>query len=171
MLLSTYTVPSDRRRRPPSRRRHQTVHRTCRSPLSRPVDLQDKLGAQCASLAALREPCLVVAQRGAGTTWNNGSLTPTGSRINAPEGFSPTQALISTKGNVVISTEEGGPFRAFGVLGVAVDRDQVRVIQRGQHLRLTAPLRTRLRARRIQHHDRHDPVQGVIGGSKRNARG
>ena len=59
---------------------------------------------------------------------------------------------------------------ALGVLGVAVDRDQVRVIQRGQHLGLTAPLRPRLRARRIQRLDRHDPVQRVIVGLPHRAR-
>jgi hypothetical protein len=59
---------------------------------------------------------------------------------------------------------------ALGVLGVAVDRDQVRVIQRGQHLRLTAPLRPRLRARRIQRLDRDNPVQGVIVGLPHRAR-
>jgi DNA-binding beta-propeller fold protein YncE len=47
---------------------------------------------------------------------SDGSLHPTGSTVTAPEGFSPTQALISTDGRVVISSEEGGPFRAF-VLG------------------------------------------------------
>lgn len=43
----------------------------------------------------------------------DGALTPTGSTVQAPAGFSPTQALISTSGNVVMSSEEGGPFRAF----------------------------------------------------------
>jgi hypothetical protein len=43
---------------------------------------------------------------------SDGSLKPTGSTVEAPLGFSPTQALISTNGNVVLSSEEGGPFRA-----------------------------------------------------------
>jgi DNA-binding beta-propeller fold protein YncE len=45
----------------------------------------------------------------------DGSLQPTGSTIGAPAGNSPTQALISTDGKVVISSEEGGPFRAFAL--------------------------------------------------------
>lgn len=44
---------------------------------------------------------------------DDGSLTASGSSVSAPAGFSPTQALISPDGNVVISSEEGGPFRAF----------------------------------------------------------
>jgi 6-phosphogluconolactonase (cycloisomerase 2 family) len=43
----------------------------------------------------------------------DGSLKPAGSTVNAPPGNSPTQADISPAGNVVISSEEGGPFRAF----------------------------------------------------------
>jgi 6-phosphogluconolactonase (cycloisomerase 2 family) len=43
----------------------------------------------------------------------DGSLKPTGSTVNAPPGNSPTQALISTDGKVVMSSEEGGPLRAF----------------------------------------------------------
>jgi DNA-binding beta-propeller fold protein YncE len=45
----------------------------------------------------------------------DGSLKATGSSIKAPPGNSPTQALISTDGKVVMSSEEGGPFRAFAL--------------------------------------------------------
>jgi 6-phosphogluconolactonase (cycloisomerase 2 family) len=45
----------------------------------------------------------------------DGSLKPTGSTVNAPPGNSPTQALISTDGRVVMSSEEGGPLRAFAL--------------------------------------------------------
>lgn len=47
------------------------------------------------------------------TVKGDGSLVPTGSTVTAPPGNSPTQALISPGGNVVFSSEEGGPFRAF----------------------------------------------------------
>ena len=43
----------------------------------------------------------------------DGALSPTGNKVDAPPGNSPTQALISTDGKVVMSTEEGGPLRAF----------------------------------------------------------
>jgi DNA-binding beta-propeller fold protein YncE len=46
---------------------------------------------------------------------SDGSLQPTGSSFKAPPGFSPTQAQISTDGKVVMSTEEGGPLRAFTI--------------------------------------------------------
>jgi hypothetical protein len=45
----------------------------------------------------------------------DGSLKPIGSTVSAPPGNSPTQALIATGGNVVVSSEEGGPFRAFAL--------------------------------------------------------
>jgi hypothetical protein len=45
----------------------------------------------------------------------DGSLEPIGSTVNAPPGNSPTQALISPAGNVVMSSEEGGPLRAFAL--------------------------------------------------------
>jgi hypothetical protein len=44
---------------------------------------------------------------------SDGSLKPAGSTVNAPPGNSPTQADIAPGGKVVISSEEGGPFRAF----------------------------------------------------------
>jgi hypothetical protein len=47
----------------------------------------------------------------------DGSLKPTGSKVDAPPGNSPTQALIATGGKVVVSTEEGGPLRAFTLGG------------------------------------------------------
>jgi hypothetical protein len=47
------------------------------------------------------------------TIGSDGSLKPTGSKVDAPAGNSPTQALISTDGKVVMSSEEGGPLRAF----------------------------------------------------------
>jgi DNA-binding beta-propeller fold protein YncE len=43
----------------------------------------------------------------------DGSLKPTGFKVDAPAGNSPTQALISTDGKVVMSSEEGGPLRGF----------------------------------------------------------
>jgi 6-phosphogluconolactonase (cycloisomerase 2 family) len=43
----------------------------------------------------------------------DGALTPTGNKVDAPPGNSPTQALVSTNGKVVLSSEEGGPLRAF----------------------------------------------------------
>jgi hypothetical protein len=46
---------------------------------------------------------------------SDGSLKPTGSTIDAPPGNSPTQALISPDGKVVMSSEEGGPLRAFAL--------------------------------------------------------
>src|SRR5207249_439699 len=45
----------------------------------------------------------------------NGSLTPTGSSVSIPLGSSPTQALITSKDGILVSTEEGGPFRAFRI--------------------------------------------------------
>jgi DNA-binding beta-propeller fold protein YncE len=45
----------------------------------------------------------------------NGSLTPTGSVVSIGPGASPTQALITHDGQVMVSTEEAGPFRAFRV--------------------------------------------------------
>jgi 6-phosphogluconolactonase (cycloisomerase 2 family) len=45
----------------------------------------------------------------------DGSLKPAGSTVNAPAGNSPTQADVSPDGKVVISSEEGGPFRAFAL--------------------------------------------------------
>jgi hypothetical protein len=45
----------------------------------------------------------------------DGSLKPIGSTVNAPPGNSPTQALIAPARNVVISSEEGGPLRAFAL--------------------------------------------------------
>jgi 6-phosphogluconolactonase (cycloisomerase 2 family) len=49
------------------------------------------------------------------TVQDDGSLKSTRSTVEAPAGNSPTQALISTDGKVVMSSEEGGPFRAFAL--------------------------------------------------------
>ena len=45
----------------------------------------------------------------------DGGLTPFGRVINAPPGNSPTDAMVGPDGKFVMSTEEGGPFRAFAL--------------------------------------------------------
>ena len=47
---------------------------------------------------------------------SDGSLTQFGATISAPPGNSPTDALVGPDGKFVMSTEEGGPFRAFELL-------------------------------------------------------
>jgi 6-phosphogluconolactonase (cycloisomerase 2 family) len=63
---------------------------------------------------------------------DDGSLTPTGSVVDAPPGNSPTQALVSTDGKVVMTSEESGPFRAF-----TLSRDGR--LQEGPNSPLSAP--------------------------------
>jgi len=43
----------------------------------------------------------------------DGELTPFGPVIKAPPGYSPTDAMVAPDGKFVMSTEEGGPLRAF----------------------------------------------------------
>jgi 6-phosphogluconolactonase (cycloisomerase 2 family) len=44
---------------------------------------------------------------------SDGALTQFGPTITAPPGNSPTDAMVGPNGRFVMSTEEGGPFRAF----------------------------------------------------------
>jgi DNA-binding beta-propeller fold protein YncE len=44
---------------------------------------------------------------------SDGALTQFGPVVKAPPGYSPTDAMVGPDGKFVMSTEEGGPFRAF----------------------------------------------------------
>jgi hypothetical protein len=48
---------------------------------------------------------------------SDGALTQFGPTIQAPPGNSPTDAMVAPNGRFVMSTEEGGPFRAFELTG------------------------------------------------------